>query len=107
MTTSIRACVITIALSLASASPSLSAQPQKAPKTKSHRMADGKRWTTRNLDIDTMPSYCYQGAQQNCRQYGRLYPWQSAQRACQALGPAWRLPTDDEWRRISDSKPPP
>jgi hypothetical protein len=23
------------------------------------RMADGKQRTTRNLDVDTMPSYCY------------------------------------------------
>src|SRR5581483_5269385 len=27
----------------------------------------------------------------------------SAQRACQSLGHGWRLPTDDEWRRLAKS----
>ena len=94
----IRVCAISIALSIAFGSLSLSAQPRK---TKSQRMADGKRWTIRNLDLNTMPSYCYQDAEQNCRQYGRLYTWESAQRACQALGSGWRLPTDDEWRQLA------
>jgi uncharacterized protein (TIGR02145 family) len=65
------------------------------------RMADGKAWTTRNLDVDVAPSYCYDDADANCRQYGRLYTWESAQRACQALGDGWRLPTNDEWRRLA------
>ena len=54
-------------------------------------MADGKQWTTRNLDVDISPSYCYDDKEQNCRQYGRLYTWESAQRACRPLGSAWRL----------------
>jgi len=63
-------------------------------------MADGKQWTTQNLDVNTMPSYCYEDAEENCRRYGRLYTWESARRACQSLGAGWRLPTDDEWRRM-------
>src|SRR5690349_23975993 len=43
------------------------------------RMADGKLWTTRNLAVVTSGSYCYGGAQANCRRYGRLYSWQAAQ----------------------------
>lgn len=65
------------------------------------RMADGKQWTTRNLDIRTMPSYCYADAELNCRRYGRLYTWDSAQRACRSLGDGWRLPTDEEWRQMA------
>lgn len=65
------------------------------------RMADGKRWTTRNLNITTVPSYCYEYAERNCSQYGRLYTWDAAQRACESLGGGWRLPTDDEWRRLA------
>ncbi len=65
------------------------------------RMADGKQWTTHNLDIRTVPSYCYEDAERNCRRYGRLYTWESAQRGCQALGDGWRLPTDDEWRQMA------
>jgi uncharacterized protein (TIGR02145 family) len=64
-------------------------------------MADGKQWTTRNLDVNIAPSYCYEDAEQNCRRYGRLYTWESARRACQSLGDGWRLPADDEWRHMA------
>jgi uncharacterized protein (TIGR02145 family) len=65
------------------------------------RMADGKEWTTANLNVNTSSSYCYDDADPNCRRYGRLYTWQSAQRACHSLGGGWRLPTDDEWRQLA------
>src|SRR5688572_8039206 len=41
------------------------------------RMADGKQWTTTNLNVNIAPSYCYQDEQMNCGQYGRLYTWDS------------------------------
>jgi len=65
------------------------------------RMADGKQWTTRNLDVRVAGSYCYQDVEGNCRQYGRLYAWESARQACRLLGAGWRLPTDDEWRQLA------
>jgi len=67
----------------------------------SKRMADGKEWTTRNLNVASVPSFCYDDAEKNCVQYGRLYNWEAARRGCQALGDGWRLPTDDEWRRMA------
>lgn len=63
--------------------------------------AGGKRWTRRNLDIETAGSYCYGDAEANCRQYGRLYTWESATRVCPALGEGWRLPSDQEWRELA------
>lgn len=63
-------------------------------------MADGKVWTTRNLDVAVDPSYCYDGRDDNCRRYGRLYTWASAQRACATLGQGWRLPSNGEWREL-------
>ncbi len=103
-----RVCVVSIALSIAfgSVSASLerrSAQDQKASGTmsSSKRMAGGKEWTTHNLNVNTVPSYCYEDAELNCRQYGRLYTWESARRGCQSLGDGWRLPTDDEWRQMA------
>ena len=65
------------------------------------RMADGKQWMTDNLNVNTAPSYCYEDAEMNCGRYGRLYTWESAQRACRSLGHGWRLPTDDEWRQLA------
>src|SRR5258708_16021164 len=104
----IRVCVVSIALSgafgsLCTTSQRLSAQAKKASGTmySSKRMADGKQWTTHNQDVNTMPSYCYEDAELNCRRYGRLYTLESARRACQSLGDGWRLPTDDEWRHIA------
>jgi uncharacterized protein (TIGR02145 family) len=104
----IRVCVVSIALSIAFGSLStwlerLSAQAQKASGTmySPKWMADGKQWTTHNLDVNTMPSYCYEDAELNCRRYGRLYTWESARRVCQSLGDGWRLPTDDEWRQMA------
>ena len=67
----------------------------------SRRMADAKEWTTTNLNINVSPSFCYDDAESNCRRYGRLYTWESAQRACSSLGGGWRLPTDDEWRQMA------
>src|ERR1700693_1049756 len=93
----IRVFVVSSALSVAFWSVSaslelLSAQEQKASGTmySSKRMADGKQWTTRNLDVNTVPSYCYEDAEQNCHQYGSLYTWESARRVCQSLGDGWR-----------------
>ena len=67
----------------------------------SKRMPDGKQWTTENLNVNTDPSHCYEDSELNCRRYGRLYTWESAQRGCQSLGDGWRLPSDDEWRQIA------
>ena len=89
----IRVCAVSMALAML-----LTARTRK-PSFK--RMADGKQWTTRNLDVTTVPSFCYDDAQLNCSKYGRLYTWDSALQACQALGDGWRLPTDDEWRQLA------
>jgi len=67
----------------------------------SKRMLDGKQWTTTNLSVETESSYCYQDDELKCRQYGRLYTWESAKRACQSLADGWRLPTDSEWGQMA------
>ncbi|MCI0541880.1 MAG: hypothetical protein L0Z50_42325 [Verrucomicrobiales bacterium] len=81
----------------------LSAQDQKAAGETypSKAMADGKQWTTQNLNVNAGPSYCYEDAESNCERYGRLYTWESAGRVCQSLGGGWRLPADGEWRQLA------
>jgi uncharacterized protein (TIGR02145 family) len=76
-------------------------QRQASRAISSTRMADGKQWMALNLDVAVAPSFCYDDSEQNCRQYGRLYTWESAQRACHSLGDGWRLPTDDDWRQLA------
>ena len=56
---------------------------------------------TENLNVNIDRSYCYDDAELNCRRYGRLYTWESAQRGCQSRGRGWRLPTNDEWRQMA------
>jgi len=106
--TPIRSPVVAIALSIAfgsigGARSQGPAKEQNASGTipSSTRMADGKEWTTANLNVNASPSYCYDDAESNCGRYGRLYTWESAQRVCQSLGGGWRLPTDDEWRQLA------
>jgi uncharacterized protein (TIGR02145 family) len=107
--TTMRIGVVTIALSivfglvLGACSTQRSENEQNLSGTigGSNRMADGKEWTTANLNVHTPSSYCYDDAESNCRRYGRLYTWESAQRGCQSLGDGWRLPTDDEWRQMA------
>ena len=109
MTTS-RISAVAIALSIAfglvgdASSTQRSAKDQNLSGTiaSSKRMADGKEWTTANLNVNTSSSYCYDDAESNCRRYGRLYTWESARRGCQSLGNGWRLPTDDEWRQLAN-----
>ena len=81
----------------------LFAQERKVSRatSASKRMADGKEWTSENLDVVTVPSYCYDNAESNCRLYGRLYTWEAARRGCESLGEGWRLPTNDEWRQMA------
>ena len=102
----VRVCVVSIVLSIVffgASSVRLSAQDQNASRSMhpAKRMADGKQWMTRNLNVNSVPSYCYDDAEVNCRRYGRLYTWESAQRGCQLLGDGWRLPTNDEWREMA------
>ena len=60
-----------------------------------------QRVDDRQSEHQRVAPYCYADAETNCRRYGRLYIWESAQRVCQSFGAGWRLPTDDEWRQMA------
>jgi hypothetical protein len=79
----VRVRILSIALGIAFGSfgaslDRLSAQDQKVSGTmpSSKKMADGRQWMTQNLNVQTAPSYCYDNAEKNCLQYGRLYTWE-------------------------------
>lgn len=61
---------------------------------------DGKRWSPANLAVDVPGSFCYGDDAAHCERYGRLYTWAAAMAVCGKLGPGWRLPAMDEWRRL-------
>lgn len=66
-------------------------------------LPDGKRWTLTNLDTETLESYCYDDQPASCERYGRLYTWAAAQKVCNSLGPEWRLPSMDDFRKLAQA----
>lgn len=69
---------------------------------KTKRLA-GKTWMTQNLNLEVADSWCYNDDPKNCQQYGRLYTWEAAKKACASLGSGWRLPTDEEWKTLANA----
>jgi uncharacterized protein (TIGR02145 family) len=94
-----RALVAVLSISFGTLGAAASQQASGAMST-FKRMPDGKEWTTTNLNVGSDGS-CYDDSEANCRRYGRLYSWDSAQKGCHSLGDRWRLPTDEEWRQLA------
>ena len=61
----------------------------------------GKGWLAENLNYHVPGSYCYNDDPINCEKFGRLYTWKAAKEACEALGNGWRLPTDEDWKKLT------
>jgi len=57
----------------------------------------GKRWMSKNLNVVTSDSWCYNNNADNCAKYGRLYTWSSAKTACPS---GWKLPDTADWNRL-------
>ncbi|MEJ2596205.1 MAG: FISUMP domain-containing protein [bacterium] len=58
---------------------------------------DGTKWMADNLNYETDDSWCYEGNAENCKNWGRLYSWNSAKEACPD---GWHLPSDEEWDQL-------
>ncbi len=56
--------------------------------------ANGNWWMGENLNFETPDSWCYELAPENCQDWGRLYTWDAANKACPN---GWHLPNDEEW----------
>ena len=66
-------------------------------------LKDGKRWMTKNLNLETANSWCYAERDHNCEYYGRLYTWEAAKKVCPTLGRGWHLPSDEEWIALGEA----
>lgn len=55
-------------------------------------------WMTENLSVAIEGSYVYNDEASHEETYGRLYVWEAAMEACPA---GWRMPTDEDWYRLS------
>lgn len=56
-------------------------------------------WMSKNLNVKTEGSWCYEDKPENCEKYGRLYTWNAALRACPV---GWHLPSKDEFKKLID-----
>jgi uncharacterized protein (TIGR02145 family) len=53
-----------------------------------------------NLNVWTQKgSWCYNDESKNCKTYGRLYDFETAEKVCTS---GWRLPTDEEWTAMME-----
>jgi uncharacterized protein (TIGR02145 family) len=57
----------------------------------------GLQWMAENLRFGAPGSTCYDLQSANCPRLGRLYDFEAASRSCP---PGWRLPSDDDWKRL-------
>jgi len=51
-------------------------------------------WMAENLNYEAKGSKCYKNEPANCKQYGKLYNWNTAIKACPK---DWHLPSNAEW----------
>jgi uncharacterized protein (TIGR02145 family) len=58
---------------------------------------DNMVWMADNLNFQTEGSWCYEGNSENCKNWGRLYSWDAAMKACPD---GWHLPDNEEWNKL-------
>jgi len=58
---------------------------------------NGQVWLAENLNYEAESSICYDDRSVNCRQFGRLYNWETATKSCPA---GWHLPKNTEWDKL-------
>lgn len=58
-----------------------------------------QQWTTEPMHWHTEQSYCCFDSTPLCKEYGRLYSWQAAQKACPV---GYRLPSAVDYKNLVD-----
>jgi uncharacterized protein (TIGR02145 family) len=56
-------------------------------------------WMAENLAYKSLKCWAYNNNTKNIEDYGYLYDWKSAQEACPQ---GWHIPTETEWKQLSD-----
>ncbi|MDR2584598.1 MAG: fibrobacter succinogenes major paralogous domain-containing protein [Fibromonadaceae bacterium] len=56
-------------------------------------------WMAKNLNYNAPGSKCNNYSDANCATYGRLYDWNTAIKVCPS---GWHLPSDAEWRTLTN-----
>jgi uncharacterized protein (TIGR02145 family) len=56
-------------------------------------------WFAENLNYEYYNCWCYDDNKENCKKYGLLYTWWSAEKH---VPRGWRLPTEKDWDRLID-----
>jgi len=56
-------------------------------------------WMAENLAYNAEGSKCYDNNEENGKKYGRLYDWDTANKACPK---GWKVPTSAEWQTLED-----
>ena len=71
----------------------------KPPYPEDHKtiVINGLEWSSRNLNIPTKNSLCYNDSSKNCDYYGYLYTWKEANEICNSFSNGWRLPSNSDW----------
>ncbi len=73
-------------------------EPEPVAPFKTVMIAD-QIWSAENLNLHQSGSWCYENAEFNCSQFGRIYRWKSALEVSKKF-PGWRLPTVDDWKKL-------
>lgn len=56
-------------------------------------------WMSKNMDDEAEGSSCYEEKTRNCKNFGRLYSWETANKICPE---GFHLPTDNDWQKLID-----
>ena len=57
-------------------------------------------WMAENLKVETKDSWCYDNNELKCEEYGRLYTWGEAMKACPS---GWHLPSKSEFETLFET----
>lgn len=57
-------------------------------------------WMAENLKVETKDSWCYDNDESKCEEYGRLYTWSAAKKACPS---GWHLPSVSEFETLFET----